>query len=66
MAGQCPFRVPVSGGNATPALADTHNVRYDGANVYVNSNNLPSYTLGPWFEATMTAGVFMNWASSSS
>jgi uncharacterized protein (TIGR03437 family) len=52
------------GGNRTPALADTQRVRSNAGNVYVNSNNLPSYTLGPWFEATMTGGVFMNWASS--
>src|SRR5207248_7503486 len=31
----------------------------------VNSNNLPSYTVGPWFEATMPAGVFVNWAAAS-
>jgi uncharacterized protein (TIGR03437 family) len=61
-----PSGVMVSGGNTTPALADTQRVRYDAGAVYVNSNNLPSYTIGPWFEATMTAGVFMNWASSSS
>ncbi len=60
-----PSGVTVSGGNATPALADTQRIRYDANAVYVNSNNLPSYTIGPWFEATMTAGVFMNWASSS-
>ncbi|HEY1754461.1 MAG TPA: YHYH protein [Bryobacteraceae bacterium] len=61
-----PSGVTVSGGNSTPALADTQRVRYDAGGVYVNSNNLPSYTIGPWFEATMTAGVFMNWASSLS
>jgi len=61
-----PSGVTISGGNSTPALGDTQRVRYDANSVYVNSNNLPSYTLGPWFEATMTGGVFMNWASSSS
>lgn len=59
-----PAGVAVSGGNKTPALADVQRVRYDTAGVYVNSNNLPSYTLGPWFEASMTGGVFMNWAAS--
>jgi uncharacterized protein (TIGR03437 family) len=61
-----PSGVTASGGNATAALADVQQVRYDSAAVYVNSNNLPSYTIGPWFEATMTGGVFMNWASSLS
>jgi len=61
-----PSGVAVNGGNKTPALADAQRIRYDINAVYVNANNLPSYTIGPWFEATMTAGVFMNWASSSS
>jgi uncharacterized protein (TIGR03437 family) len=61
-----PSGVTVSGGQSTPALADTQRIRYDANAVYVNSNNLPSYTIGPWFEATMTGGVFMNWASSLS
>jgi len=61
-----PSGVTYSGGSSTPALAGTQQVRYDANAVYVNSNNLPSYTIGPWFEATMTGGVFMNWPSSSS
>ena len=60
-----PTGVNVSGGNRTPALADVQRVRDNAAAVYVNSNNLPSYTIGPWFEASMTGGVFMNWASAS-
>jgi len=61
-----PSGVTVSGGNRTPALADVQRLRYDASAVFVNSNNLPSYTMGPWFEATMTGGVFLNWASSTS
>jgi uncharacterized protein (TIGR03437 family) len=61
-----PSGVTVMGGNRTPALADVQRVRYNTGTVYVNSNNLPSYTIGPWFEATMTGGVFMNWPSASS
>lgn len=60
-----PSGVQFSGGNKTPALADIQRVRYDTGNVYLNSNNLPSYTIGPWFEATMAGGVFMNWAAAS-
>ena len=59
-----PSGVMVSGGQSTPALGDAQRVRYDASAVYVNSNNLPSYTMGPWFEATMAGGVFMNWPSS--
>ena len=61
-----PSGVTVSGGNSSPALAGVQRVRYDSGTVYVNSNNLPRYTIGPWFEATMTGGVFMNWPSASS
>jgi uncharacterized protein (TIGR03437 family) len=61
-----PSGVTVSVGNSTPALAGTQQVRYDASAVWVNSNNLPSYTIGPWFEATMTGGVFMNYAAASS
>ncbi len=61
-----PAGVNTSGGNAAPALADVQRVRYNAANVFVNSNDLPSYTIGPWFDATMGGGVFMNFASSTS
>lgn len=61
-----PSGVNSSGGNTAPAPADVQQIRYDSNNVYINSNNLPSYTIGPWFEATMTGGVFSNWASSVS
>jgi len=60
-----PSGVNYSGGDSTPALADVQQIRYDSGLVFVNSNNLASYQLGPWFEATMTGGVFMNWPESS-
>jgi uncharacterized protein (TIGR03437 family) len=34
--------------------------------VYVTSNNLAGYVMGPWFSADMTAGVFSNFPSSVS
>jgi hypothetical protein len=59
-----PFEAPAgfraNGGVATPTLADVQRVRVTDAAVYVNSNNLASYTMGPWFEAQMAGGVFMN------
>jgi uncharacterized protein (TIGR03437 family) len=59
-----PSGAAYSGGVSTPTLADTQRVRYDANYVYVNANDLPSYTFGPWFEASMTGGVFINWPSS--
>ena len=60
-----PAGVTVNGGNATPALADTQRVRSNASNVYLNSNNLPSYPIGPWFAAGDGGGVFQNWAAAT-
>jgi len=60
-----PANITVSGGNATPATADIQRIRFNTANVYVNSNALPSYPIGPWFNAPDPGGVFMNFASSA-
>lgn len=60
-----PAGVTVNGGNSTPALADIQRVRFNTANVYLNSNNLPSYVIGPWFAAGDGGGVFQNWAAST-
>lgn len=51
------------GGVTTPANADVQRIRTTAANVYVNSNNLPSYVIGPWFIGGMNGGVFMNFAA---
>ncbi len=58
-----PAGVTVMGGTTTPTPADIQRVRYNATSVYLNSNNLPSYVIGPWFEATMSGGIFMNWAA---
>ncbi len=59
-----PFEAPdgyrANGGAAAPALADVQRIRITDSAVYVNSNNLASYTMGPWFESQMTGGVFQN------
>jgi uncharacterized protein (TIGR03437 family) len=60
-----PSGVSVSLSQSTPALADTQRVRYDSSAIFVNSNNLPSYAIGPWFEATMPGGVFINFPIAS-
>jgi uncharacterized protein (TIGR03437 family) len=51
-----------SGGVTTATPADTQRVRFTNDTVYVNSNGLASYTMGPWFD-TAQGGVFMNWPS---
>ena len=51
-----------SGGVTTPANADVQRIRTTASTLYVNSNNLPSYIIGPWF-ASMNGGVFMNFPS---
>jgi uncharacterized protein (TIGR03437 family) len=42
----------------TPALADTQRIRSSATGVIVNSNGLPSYTIGPWFDALQNGGNF--------
>ena len=33
-------------------------IRYTDSTVYVTANDLAGYTMGPWFSADMTSGVF--------
>jgi hypothetical protein len=42
-----------------PAYADVQRIRYDAANVYINSSGLTSYTMGPWL--TSGGGLFGFW-----
>jgi uncharacterized protein (TIGR03437 family) len=56
-----PSGVSYSGGAASPVAADVQRIRADSSNVYMNANGLPSYTIGPWFSAFMSGGVFQNW-----
>jgi uncharacterized protein (TIGR03437 family) len=60
--GSVPAGVHYGGGVSSPTAADTQEVRYTGDSVYVNSNGLASYTMGPWFSED-TGGVFLNWPS---
>ena len=53
------------GGVTTPANADLQRIRTTATSVFLNSNNLPSYVIGPWFAGGMNGGVFMNWAAST-
>jgi uncharacterized protein (TIGR03437 family) len=55
-----------SGSVTTPALAEPQKIEYSSSTVYVTSNGLASYPMGPWFSADMTAGVFVNFPSGSS
>ena len=51
------------GGVTTPAAADIQRIRTTAGTIYLNSNNLPSYVIGPWFAGSANGGVFMNWAA---
>ena len=42
----------------TPTLADVQRIRYSDTNVYLSSNNLASYPMGPWFDALQPGGIF--------
>jgi len=53
----------ISGGVTEAANADVQRVRQTDTDIYVNSNNLASYTMGPWYDALMAGGVFSNWPS---
>ncbi|HMV87041.1 MAG TPA: YHYH protein [Blastocatellia bacterium] len=62
-----PLEVPAGGrtsGSVTaPAKADTQAISYTDTTVYVSSNNLGSYTMGPWFIDAGNGGVFQNFPS---
>jgi len=63
-----PSNVPagarISGGVTSAAKADVQRIRYSDTTVYVNSNGLGSYTMGPWFDPTMIGGIFTNFPGS--
>lgn len=49
-----------AGSVTTPTLAEPQHIGYTDSTVFVTSNGLAGYTMGPWFSADMTAGVFQN------
>jgi len=46
-----------------PANADVQRLRTTATTTYLNSNNLPSSVIGPWFAGSANGGVFLNWAA---
>ncbi len=60
--GTQPTGARTSGSVTAPINADVQRIRTTTSSVYVNSNDLPSYTIGPWF-ASMSGGVFVNFPS---
>ncbi len=58
--------VRTSGSVTTPALAEAQRIRYTDSTVYFTSNGIAGHTMGPWFSADMTAGIFVNFPSSIS
>lgn len=55
-----PAGARTSGGVVTPSKADPQSISFTEASVYVTSNNLASYVMGPWFIDGNNGGVFMN------
>ncbi|MBP6823986.1 MAG: YHYH protein [Acidobacteria bacterium] len=55
-----PTGAQVSGGQATAVKADSQNISFTDAAVYLTANGLGSYTMGPWFIDGGNGGVFMN------
>ena len=51
------------GGVTTPSAGDIQRIRTTATTLYLNSNNLPSYVIGPWFAGSNNGGVFMNFAA---
>ncbi len=58
-----PAGAQASGGATAPVKADTQTISFTDTAVYVASNNLGSYTMGPWFIDGGNGGVFMNFPS---
>jgi uncharacterized protein (TIGR03437 family) len=55
-----PTGARTSGGVTAPTKADPQAITYTDASVYVTSNNLASYVMGPWFIDANNGGVFNN------
>jgi uncharacterized protein (TIGR03437 family) len=58
-----PAGARINGGVTTATKADTQNISFTDSAVYVSSNNLASYVMGPWFIDGNNGGVFMNFPS---
>lgn len=58
--------VNTSGSNTSPTFAEIQRIRYTDATVYITGTGLAGGQMGPWFSPDMTAGIFMNFPSSSS
>lgn len=58
--------VTTQGAVTTPALAETQLIQYSDSTVYVTSNGMAGYPIGPWFSADMTGGVFGNFPNANS
>ena len=59
-----PAGIQTSGSVTSPVYADIQRIRYSASAVYVNANDLPGYTFGPWFGFQSNGGLFVNFPSS--
>lgn len=58
--------VQTAGAVTTPTYAEPQQIQYSSSTVFVTSNGLAGYTMGPWFSADMTGGVFGNFPDATS
>ena len=58
-----PAGAQASGSVSSPTYADTQSISATGSAIYVKSNNLASYSMGPWFVDGANGGVFPNFPS---
>ncbi len=61
-----PSGATYSGGVTTATKADVQEIRYDSTHVYINAPGLASHGMGPWFDPTMSGGMFSNYPSNQS
>lgn len=59
-----PTGIQTSGSVTSPAYAEVQQIRYSTSSVYINANDLPGYTFGPWFGFQLNGGVFVNFPGS--
>lgn len=58
-----PAGAQATGSVTTPARSDAQSISFTESAVYISSNNLASYVMGPWFIDGSNGGVFMNFPS---
>ena len=61
-----PAGITITNTVTAPILADTQQIRYTDATIYINSAGLASHVMGPWFDPLMSGGNFSNYPKNQS